>query len=348
MEKYISVDAGKFATKVGLFNPDGNKAMEYKFRTKIDHGDFRDDNMEKNTYIIEINGETYKIGNGATTEAKLEMTKIAKEHQLCALTAIALAANDGDIFHVAIGCPLKEYAVVEKREQYKERLLPEGEITVTLKKNSDAEPETITFTIASKVVYAESSGVLYLDPIRFQGKSVGVIDIGGGTALGNISDNFEIQHQFSVTTENGGNALITELSQELTAKFGRVDSSYVARLLKLPPEQRFLSPKNGNQEVQEESKQFIHEFLIGYLNRIRRACDAKSWSMDYIDLVFTGGTSELLASEIREVFGNEVYIPSHSDYANAVGFLKKLVARKLNVVVDVKEEFLDVCTTKAA
>ena len=75
MEKYISVDAGKFATKVGLFNPDGNKAMEYKFRTKIDHGDFRDDNMEKNTYIIEINGETYKIGNGATTEAKLEMTK---------------------------------------------------------------------------------------------------------------------------------------------------------------------------------------------------------------------------------------------------------------------------------
>lgn len=348
MEKYISVDAGKFATKVGLFNPDGSKVMEYKFRTKIDHGDFRDDNMEKNTYIININGDTYKIGNGATTEAKIEMTKLAKEHKLCAITAIALAANDGDVFHVAIGCPIKEYAVVEKREQYKEELLPEGEVTVTLKKKSDAEPETITFTIASKVVYAESSGILYIDPIRFQGKTVGVIDIGGGTALGNISDNFEIQSQFSVTTENGGNALITELSQELTARFGRVDASYVARLLKLPPEQRFLSPKSENKEIEEESKQFIHEFLIGFLNRIRRACDAKSWSMDYIDLVFTGGTSELLATEIKEVFGNDVYIPSHSDYANAVGFVKKLVARKLNIAVDVKEEFIDITEKQAA
>lgn len=342
MEKLISVDAGKFATKVALYNPDGNTVMKYKFRTKLDHGDFRDDNIEKNTYIAEINGETYKIGNGATTEAKLEMTKLSKEHQICALTAIALAANDGDIFHVAIGCPLKEYAVVDKREQYREQLLPSGDVTVTLKRNSNDEPTTVSFRIESKVVYAESSGVLYIDAKRFQGKSVGVIDIGGGTALGNISDNFEINPAFSVTTENGGNALITELSQELSAKFGRVDASYVAKLLKLPPEKRYLSPKNGNKEVEEESKKFIHEFLINYLGRIHRACDAKSWSLDYIDLVFTGGTSETLAPEIREVFGEDIYIPAHSEFTNAVGFLKKLVARKLNIVLDVKEEFIDV------
>jgi hypothetical protein len=348
MEKYISVDAGKFATKVGLFNPDGNNVMKYKFRTKLDHGDFRDDNVEKNTYIAEINGEVFKVGNGATTEARLEMTKLSKEHQICALTAIALAANDGDVFHVAIGCPLKEYEVVEKRERYREELLPSGEITVKLKRNSDDEPVSVTFTIESKVVYAESSGILYIDAVRFQGKSVGVIDIGGGTALGNISDNFEIQPAYSVTTENGGNVLITELSQELSAKFGRVDSSYVAKLLKLPPEKRFLSPKNGNKEIEEESRKFIHEFIINYLNRIHRACDAKSWSMDYIDLVFTGGTSEVLAPEIREVFGNGIYVPSHSEFTNAVGFLKKMVARKLNIVLDVKEEFLDVSELKAA
>lgn len=342
MEKYLAVDAGKFATKVALYNPETKKAVKCKFRTKIDQGDFRDDNIEKGTFVVEINGMVYKVGNGATHETKLEMTKLGEEHKVCALTAIAFMANNKDVIHVAVGCPIMEYQVVEKRERYREELLPSGEVTVRMKEHdSDAIVEK-TFTIASKVVYAESTGVLFLDPIRFDGKSVGVIDIGGGTALGNISDNFEINAQYSMTTEYGGNVLITELAQELTAKFGRVDASLVARLIKTDAAHRYLTSKRGNADITAESKQMIHDYIINYINKIRRACDAKSWSLDYMDLVFTGGTSEALATEIREVFGDDIYIPAHSDFTNAVGFLKKLVARKLNESIDIEGDFDDV------
>lgn len=342
MERYIAVDAGKFATKIAVYEPETKSVLKFKFRTKIDAGDFRDDNIEKGTCIVEIDKKVYKVGNGATQEARLELTKLSDAHKVCALTALAMVASEGDVLHVAIGCPIKEYQVVDKREQYKEELLPSGEVMVKIKSKSDSEIEEKHFRIESKVVYAESTGILFIDPLRFAGGTTGVIDIGGGTALGNISDNFEPNYDFSVTTEYGGNVLISELSQELSSQYGRVDPSLVAKKLKLPSEQRYLVPSNNNPQIEKESKQMIHSYIIKYLNNIRRACDAKSWSLDFINLVFTGGTSEMLANEIREVFGENIYIPKNSEFTNAVGFLKKLVARKLDVALNTDDMFIDV------
>lgn len=344
-ERYIAIDAGKFATKFAVYIPETETARKQKFRTKISAGDLRDDNIEKGTYLIEYEGKTYKVGNGATQEAKLELTKMGIEHRVCALTAIALVAEEGDVFHVAMGCPIMEYQNVNIREQYKEALLPSGEVSVKMKLGSDEEVITKTFTILSKVIYAESTGILYIDPMRFSGGTTGVIDIGGGTAIGNISENFEPNPLLSVTTELGGNVLISELSQELSARFGRVDMNLAAKLIKMDKDHRCLVHAT-KKDMEKESKEVIASFIKSYVNKIRRACDTKSWSLDFIDLVFTGGTSEILAPELRECFGDNIYIPDHSEFTNAVGFLKKLVSRKLSISIDTDNEFDDVSSKK--
>ena len=76
MERYIAVDAGKFAVKACEYQREEDKVVDFTFQTKMSDGDFRDDALEKNTYLAEVNGVTYKIGNGARgTGADLETSK---------------------------------------------------------------------------------------------------------------------------------------------------------------------------------------------------------------------------------------------------------------------------------
>lgn len=46
MERYISVDAGKFGTKVAEYLKEKDTVRVFQFRTKIGAGDFRDDAIE--------------------------------------------------------------------------------------------------------------------------------------------------------------------------------------------------------------------------------------------------------------------------------------------------------------
>lgn len=69
MERFIAVDAGKGSTKVAYYTQNYKTAKAVLFRTKVSEGDLRDDALEQGTVLMEYNGVTYKIGNGATREA---------------------------------------------------------------------------------------------------------------------------------------------------------------------------------------------------------------------------------------------------------------------------------------
>ena len=56
MERYIAVDSGKFATKVAEYNINTDRIRKFAFRTRIGEGDFRDDALERNTCIVELDG----------------------------------------------------------------------------------------------------------------------------------------------------------------------------------------------------------------------------------------------------------------------------------------------------
>lgn len=354
MEKYVAVDSGKYATKYAYYDEKKKEILKSKFRTKISPGRMDDDEIEAGTFIAEIEGKVYKIGKGASQEAELETTKKTEIHRICTLAALAIYASDKeeDLFHVAVGIPVLNYEDRESKLEYKKYILPElkyddkksketGTITynpsdtveVKLKLTSDSVPVIKRFRIASKRVCPESSGVLYLDPIRFADGTTAVLDLGNLNINGTCWNNFEYDKESSITDELGGNILISGLSKKLTTEFSRCDTTFTARILRKPLEDRKLVPINKNPEIEERSKKVIHDYLYNHVKAIKRECDAKHWSLDFMNMACIGGTTALLAHELREVFGKNIYIPENPEFANVLGFLKLLYTKKTGTLL---------------
>lgn len=342
MKRYIAIDPGKYATKCAYLVQNGDEisTVTCKFRTKTSKGNFADDALEPSTMIAEYEGEVYKIGRGALHEAELNTNKMDTTHQICALVAIAgiCSENEVDEVHAAIGIPVKEWEIVEKREAYKQYMLPEGEIEIRLMTKSGKEPVTKKFRIASRHAYPESQGAIFLQPVvkaknEMQSANVGVVDIGNLNINLTLWDNTVLDQNASMTGELGGNILISGLSQKLSAVFTRCSEATVASVLKLPYEDRKLKPVRPNAEIEEKSKQIIDEYLLEHVRSIKRKCDALQWDYDFMPMVFIGGTSTLLKREIHEVFGKECYIPNNPEYANVSGFLRVLCSKELGIII---------------
>ena len=336
MQRFVAVDSGKFATKTAWANEELTATQKMQFRTKMSKGNMDDDAIESGTYVCEIGGEIYKIGNGALTSADLETTKMTEIHKNCTLLSLALLANENEVdeFHVAIGIPVNDYGVVEKRLQYKNYILPDGEITVSYRYQK-SDLITKTFKIVKKYVYPESAGGLYLNAARNK-DTAAIIDIGSLNVNNTYYQNFEPDMEYSMTSELGGQILINNLAAELTAELGmRCDERLVSRVLKADPEMRYLTPNKPNKAIEEKSKKIIDEALLKHVREIKRMCDSKKWSLDFVELTFIGGTSSILKKEIREIFGDSVYIPEKPEYANVLGFLVRMVAYECDKLIEV-------------
>lgn len=351
MKRYMAIDSGKSSTKVAVYDEASDTTGIFKFRTKIGKGNLQDDALEKNTVLMEYDGQVYKIGNGATTEAELDTTKKTMTHKLCTLYAIASICSEDEIDEVnaVIGIPVKDWEDVEQRIAYKNYILPDGDITVKIKKDNDSELVEKTFRIVSKYVYQETLGALFISNNVNTG-TVAVIDIGHLNANQTVYNNLEPDKVYSLTNTLGGNALVTGLAQELssaTAEYSLVDEKVAAAtLLK---EDRCLIPKRAPkgtapedaarviEEMTERSREIIDEYTLNHVKQIRRYCDSKRWSVDFMDFIFIGGTSALLRKEIKEVFGEDAVIPAHPEYANVIGFLRIMCGKVLGRGIPVGE-----------
>ena len=337
MERFIAVDSGKYATKVAYYNQENDEVKLFKYKTKIGLGNFNDDALESNTVIVEYNGQTYKVGNGATQEAELETSKATDIHKICILTAIAMCVSDTEVdeVHAAIGIPVKEWENVEKRIEYKNFIFDKDEVSMKIMLRSDMEPVEKKFKIISKHVYPESQGALFLKKVApLSNGTVAVLDLGNLNINCTCWNHRELDRQYSLTDELGGNILISGLSQELSASFSRCDETYVAKVLKQPKDKRYLRPNRPNPEIEVLSKEMIDSYLLNHVKMIRRRCDAKHWSLDFMNLVFIGGTSDLLREEIHQIFGDEAYIPKHPEYANVAGFLRVMCSKFMDKIIE--------------
>lgn len=369
MERFLAVDSGKMATKVATYDAANKRILKAQFRTKISEGNMEDDDLEKGTCVVEIDGVCYKVGNGAMEEAELETTKATEIHRICTLTAIAkyVSSNEVDLVHVAIGLPITEYSDCKKRLAYKDFILPKLErnekeekasgrlayipsevITVRYKGNSDALPVEKKFRIASKAVYAESAGVLYSDAVRFSNGTTAVIDIGNLNINGTCWDNFENDKKSNFCCELGGKSLISGLSSFLSTKYGRFNESQTTKMLKGPRENRKLVPSiitDENRNVEEESAKEIKKYLLNYVKDIKQQCAGRQWSIGYMQFAFIGGTTELIREEIREVFG-DVYIPEQPEFANVIGFLKLMYTKRTGTGMEIAKRKVEESQTE--
>lgn len=320
MDRYISVDSGKNGTKVCILRKD--RIEKFSFSTRMDEGNMQDV-PEANTYIVEFAGKVVKIGDGANKQAPYETTKQSDIHKLSTLAAIALKVDNGDRVNVVIGCPLTIYENVTQRENYKNYMLPEGEIKIKVKVGTIVHERT--FTIAKKMVCPEGSGIIYLKMAEFKNKFIGVVDLGGLNMNASVYRNLIIQHSFSVTADMGSNKLCVGLAQALNSAYStNVSAEWVDYMLKTEPRESRKVKSRHVPEAAKESPSFIDKYIKDHVNGILDELTKSNWDLMNTDLVFIGGTSGLLKEDFEEVLNDDVFVPKDPAWINALGWLKVL------------------------
>lgn len=334
MQRYIAVDSGKFATKVAEYLIADDTVRKFSIRTKVSDGDMRDDAIEEHTVVVEIDGNVYKIGNGARgAGVALDTDKKTDVHKLCTLTALATVASakDVDVFDVAIGLPAKDWAVVSKRMDFKDYILPEGEMSITIKKDSTSEPVKKTFKIRNRFVFPESIGALFMDEtIGFISPTsiTGVLDMGNLNLNATLWQGTELVQDKSSTAELGGAILIQELSQEISSNITACDELITANILKEPVERRHLpDDMNLSSDQVQLSAELIKRVTTDHAQKVKRTVRARNWSLDITRLIAIGGTSQDIENDLKEVFGENITVLPNSNYCNVLGYLRMMCAR---------------------
>lgn len=330
-KRYIAIDAGKYNTKLNTYDAATGNQTLCKFRTKMSEGTFDDDMFEKGTFIVQVDdGPVYKVGRDGRNEPEMETSKKSEIHQVCALTAAALALGPGEHrgVNAAIGIPLQICNIPEERLSYKHFIFGDpGDLhTVRIKTDAAGPVLTSAFSFDRQLVYPEGIGVLYEYPSRLNGPT-GIIDIGNLNTNNLYCDAFLINNEGCYTAEMGGKILIAGLSATLTSELGsRVDDNMAASTLLKPYEQRYLRSVKKNREIEIQSKNIIDRYLLEHVRQIKQRCDTRQWPLEFMNIVCMGGTARLLKNEIYQVFGEETFIPEAPEFVNVKGFLKKMCA----------------------
>ncbi len=348
MIRRVAVDAGKSETKVAEYMEKLNVIRKFMFSTKTSDGDFRDDAIEQNTHLIEIEGKCYKVGSGASGNgADNKRNKVSDTHKIAILTALAKIASskEEDEFRVAIGIPAEDWCNVETREFVRSELLPMGKITVKYRDNSASEVVTKTFTINKdyRKVYAEGLGALCMDDSieipESDGAYIGVIDIGSLNCSAVVwNGNAEILKDYTITKDLGSKKLQQKLASKLTTELGvNVTELTANSILRKRPENRRLVLNNGNKEIEEKSKAIIKATLTEFVEEIKSECELRNWDLDVMPLVCSGGTAAMLADELSEVFGSHIVIVRNAVFCNALGYLSTLCVQDSSLKIDTED-----------
>ncbi len=337
---YIAVDCGKYDTKAACFN--GTEVKRSKYRTKLGNGIFEDDMIKKGTMIVQVDdGDIYTFGYGAGAEPSMETSKKTQAHRIATLSAIASSLGPGEYkdVYVAIGVPLDICANPAERIAYKDFILgTDGEShTVRWKKESEGPVNETRFTIKKRYVYPEGCGVLWLYPEKCQG-STAIIDIGNLNTNCIYAEGLNPEDEMCFTGELGGKVLIAGLAGALSAELGsRVAETMVAQALLKSGTDRHLVSARKDSVLEERSAAIIADYALSHVRMIRQQCDIHHWPLDFCQILAVGGTSRLLQAELKEVFGETLFIPEGSEYVNAEGFLRRMCA-SLGVDINKKKE----------
>ena len=309
--KTIAVDCGKDETKICMAGEDG-KLIHERFKTRMEKTTpFEDSSMHPdNVHTVTFEGKTYLVGAKNDCESHSN-SKEELIHKVLTLTAIGMNVDNDDVINIAIGCPISEYRNEAKRKSYLDYILPpEGnrvEIFIDGKKKY--------FTIGKRKVFSECIGALYVLPDKFRENLTGIIDIGGLNVNGSFFSNGKIEEEHCFTIKYGKNTVINTLKQQFQETF---DGEYSRAHTEI-----FLdNGKVPNHE--DESAKIIEKALYDQLNFIKETCLDNGWNLDICNLVFIGGTTNLLKNRIQEVFGDKVVTAKEAGFANVDGYLKLL------------------------
>lgn len=308
MTRQIVIDAGKDDTKIVLRNMDGT-ITHRKMPTRVSVANeisAINKQLDNGITIVKYEDKTYVVGDpeGSTTDSNSKMDDI---HKIMTLTAIATTVEVGDTVQVAIGCPLATYSDKDARDEYLDFILPMGLVEIIV------DGQSKRFYIADRMCFAESLGAVLMYPEYFTG-TVGVIDIGGLNVNASYYINGKLLTDNCFTEKYGKLHITRKLRSTLNQKFDAQFSE---------PEVEVVIRQGYVTNAEEESIPLIEQAYIRNLNDIESACKNNGWNMSFCKLIYIGGTSAMLKSQIQDKYP-KAFIPDDSEYVNADGFMRGL------------------------
>lgn len=322
MKKYIfSADIGKYETELIGRDLEGTKddIKKVSLRTKmydLDNGyvDVEGDDSFK----VEFNGKSYIIGEQGQDKS-YDTSKTNILHQLSCYTAITeyLEPNTKDNkISMVLACPLSVLRTPTDKEEYKSFIKGDGEINITI--NGD----NYSFEIEDIMIKAEGSGIVFLEPKRFESKDVLVVDLGGLNLGASLYRNKSCKSDDRFIEECGTDRLIELVRTQLVSyrKGNNVDVDTAEKAL------RDGGLKKAG-ELDEESTNYLNKAKFKYFKEVMEHIKAHKINIDHLDeIIFVGGTTQ----HIKTIINKEIkhsYIPDNSQWTTVEGLYKVAIKK---------------------
>ena len=308
----VAVDSGKYDTKIANKNiADGiNKS---KFRTKVSEFRTKINQDGGASHVVEYNDKMYVVGEQASdSSVSFDTSKKLDIHKIATYTAIASVMPDNAFVNLGIGCPLRVFCNDKDRKEYENFFYPDGGF-VTIKLDGKEKH----FSVAKVRSFAESSGVINLQSGKYITKTVGVIDIGGLNLNACVYKNLYPLLDTAISEEMGGNTLQQSVKEAFQTEFNSLLKDYLMPTI-------LKDGYSGSKHI-DKQKEIVTRMKKEHARKIYDECVRKQWPLDFMNIIFCGGSSAFLKDELMEVFevGPECFAEDAA-YSNVLGFLKKL------------------------
>lgn len=296
----ITVDAGKFQTK-GLLQNQG-----IRFRTKIEKIENSIDTKNNNDFYLRWEGEDYLLGEGARY-VNYDISKHKLEHKLSVYAACAklLKDNHNRPINVIVLCPLSMYENQQIREEFRQFIVNNH------RANFQLNGEHVSLNIQDVTIFAEAFGVPISNQNLFNGRTIGLLDIGGLNVNGAIFKNMK-PISGTYFTENLGSLIIMEkIRKELNKEIpgANIQEYQMDGIL-----------KNGFYLGDREmSKDIIENLLFNHFKDIMQVAKANNWDTKGLDIVITGGGSLDIGVENIRKYIPQVKISNNPVWDSCLG-----------------------------
>lgn len=321
MKRYVlSADIGKYETNLIGRNIDGSEEdiKRVNLRTKMYDLSNGEIDVEGNSYKIELEGKSFIVGDQGQDKS-YDTSKTNELHQLSCYAAITRYLEPGtkdNKISMVLACPLSVIRSKDAKEEYKQLIKGNGEINVVV---NDKE---YSFEIEDIMLKAEGSGIVFLEPERFIGKDVLLIDLGGLNEGISIYRNKVCKNDDRFIEECGTDRLVENVRYQLIEyrKGNNVDVDSAEKALKDGG-----LKKSGELDI--ESVPYLERAKCNYFNEVMKHVKEHKIDIDHMDeVIFVGGTTQ----HIKGIISKEIkhsYIPLNSQWSTVEGLYKVAIKK---------------------
>lgn len=257
-----------------------------RIRSKVEFTDNFISNT-RDTYKLELDNKKIIVGEGAR-QHNFELDKTRDEaYRILIYTLLSTLAKDSNPLDINLvtNYPLSVYNN-DSKTTFEQFLKTKEYVSVLL----NGKPKL--FNISNCLVYPQCIPAAYVNQSYFKNQTTALVDMGGITCQGVILKNFNITPDSKWCENLGGLILLNNIREALNTKFSiNIQDYEMDNIL-----------ENGLPQDRQKSNIIIKDIIHMHISKIKNQMKLKSWNIDNLNIVFTGGGSLLIKSILLNSF----------------------------------------------